>query len=192
MSLFTEKPVALAVLGAICAIFPLLVFLSRRTLGSLFALAGVLVLTLGLILVERLIVTDREAILTQQQGVLAAVEANDLRKTLTYIDPAAAAVRSDAQTLMPQVKVNRARRLGDVEVKLDPTSNKADATTTFRGFLEGVHTGSGLHFGYMDQVDIHWAKQNEKWLITGYTAYHNNHPINAVSSIKSKRPVPGK
>lgn len=192
MTLFTEKPVALAVLGGICSIFPLLVFLSRRTLGSLIALGGVLVIMLTLILVERLIVTDREAILTQQQGVLAAVESNNVPATLAFIDPNAANVRSDAQTLMPQVKVNRARRLGDVEVKLDPTSNNADATTSFRGFLEGVHTGSGLHFGYMDQVDIHWAKRNDKWLITGYTAYHNGQPIDAASSVKSKRPVPGK
>ncbi len=192
MSLFTEKPVALAVIGGVAAIFPLLVFLSRRTLGSLFALGGVLVVTLGLVLVERLIVTDREAILTQQQGVLAAVEANNVPATLTFIDPNAANVRSDAQTLMPQVKVNRARRLGDVEVQLDPASTGAAATTSFRGFLEGVHTGSGLQFGYMDQVDIHWAKRNDKWLITGYTAYHNGQPIDAVNSVKSKRPVPGK
>jgi hypothetical protein len=192
MSIFTENPLAIAVLGGVCALFPLLVFLSRRTLGSLLALGGVIAMTLFLILVERLIVTDREAIHEQQKGVLAAVEANDVASTLAFIDAAAANVRSDAQTLMPQVKVNRARAMGDVEVAFDPASNSTQATTRFRGFLEGIHAGSGMHFGFMDNVEIHWAKRDNLWLIVGYTAYNNDQPIDAVSSARSKRPVPGR
>jgi len=192
MSIFTENPLAIAVIGGVCAIFPLLVFLSRRTLGSLLALGGVIALTLLLILVERLIVTDREAILQQQKGVLAAVEANNVAATLAFIDAAAANVRSDAQTLMPQVKVNRARAMGDIEVTFDPASNLTQATTRFRGFLDGIHAGSGMHFGYMDNVEIHWAKRDNRWLIVGYTAYNNDQPIDAINSARSKRPVPGK
>jgi hypothetical protein len=192
MSIFTEKPVALAVLGGLCALFPLLVFLSRRTIGSLLALGGVIGLTLLLLLVERLVVTDREAILLQQKGVLAAVEANDLSAALTFVDPAAASVRSDAQTLMPQVKVNRARAMGDVEVRFDPAASDTKADTSFRGFLEGVHASSGMRFGFMDNVEIHWTKRDNRWLITGYTAYFGDQPLDAVNSARSKRPVPGR
>jgi hypothetical protein len=193
MASFVENPLALAVIGGIFGTFALIVFLARRTLGSLVVLGTVIGVTLLLIGVERLVVTDREAVASSVKAALAAVESNDLSAVLALVDPAAATVRADAQSLMPLVKVNKARSIGDIEVDVNDAADLPTARSRVRGFLDGVHSSSGMHVGYFNQqVDLQWIKRGDQWLINGYTAYYEDQPIDAVGSAISKRPVPGR
>ncbi len=193
MSILVEYPVAIAVIGGIAATLALVVFLARRTSGAALALGGIIVATLLLLVVERLVVTDREQVESNVGGLLAAVEANDLPGVLSFIDPAGAGVRSDAQTLMSLVKVIKARAIGRLETRLDAVANPPAARVSLHGFLDGVHSSTGMHIGYFNQqVDVDWVKRGERWLVDDYTAYYNGQPINAVGSARSRRPMPGR
>jgi hypothetical protein len=193
MSVLVENPLVITVVGGVLATLALVVFLARRSLASLLTLGGILVATLLLILVERLVLTDREQVETALESVLAAVEANDMPAALTWIDSAAVNVRADVQALMPLVKVDKARTLGDIEVTVDDAADPPTAMSRFRAFLDGVHGSSGMRVAYFNQqVDVQWIKRGERWLINGYTAYYDDQPIDAVGSARGNRPVPGR
>lgn len=186
-----ENPILIVAVGAVAATIAMIVFLARRSLESLIALAGIVAFTLIALLVERYVVTDREQIRANLAETLAAIEANDLTSVLAQLDPAAKTIRSDASALMPQIKVEKARALGTVEVEVDHSRQPPTATCTFRAFLQGIHAKSGMQVAYFNQqVDIHWVIRNERWLMDGYTAYYDGKPINAVQSATGNRPVP--
>lgn len=190
MTLLFENPLPIAVVGGLLATLALVVFLARRTGASLAALVGVVAVTLLLVLVERLVVTDREQVENALDGMLAAIQANDVPATIEFIDPAAAKIRTDAQALMPQIKVEVANA-GSVEVTVDDAAEPPTAMSRFRAFLHGTHGASGALVGYINQqVDLHWVKRGDRWLIDDYTAYYEGNPIDAVGSARGNQPVP--
>jgi hypothetical protein len=192
VTVLLENPVAIAVLGGVFATVALVIFLSRRSLGSAVALGAILALTLVLLAVERLVVTDREAVEQGVDAVLAAIEANDLPAVLAWIDPSAARVRADAEALMPLVKVSNANAAA-TEVEVASPGSPPTATAQFRAYLQGVHGSSGMSLLYVNQrVDLEWVKQGDRWLISDYKAYYDNEPIDAIGSARGNRPVPGR
>jgi hypothetical protein len=188
-----ENPVLVGVIGGVLATLALVVFLARRTVPSLLALIGAVLLTLVGLVVERLVETERELIERSVREVLAAVEANDLAGVLAAIDPAATRVRNDAAALMPLINVEKARSLSAIEATVDSATIPPTATSRFRAFLQGIHARSGMQVGYFNQqVDVHWVRRGDRWLIEDYTAYYDNQPIDAVGSAAGNRPVPGR
>jgi hypothetical protein len=193
MSVLVENPLAIAVGGGVLATLALVVFLARRSLASLLTLGGILAATVLLILIEQLVLTDQEQVEIGLASVLAAVEANNMPAVLNWIDPAAVSVRADVQALMPLVKVDKARSMGDLEITVDQSGNAPSAMSRFRAFLDGVHGSSGMRVAYFNQqVDLQWIKRGNRWLIDAYTAYYDDQPIDAVGSARGNRPVPGR
>jgi hypothetical protein len=190
MTVLMENPLPIAVGGGLLALVAVLVFLSRRNLASLLALAGILGFTVLLLIVESLVETDREQVESAIDGVLDAIEANDVAAVVGAVDPAATKIRSDIEALMPLVKWTLANA-GSMEVTVNAADEPLTATSRFRAFLNGVHQRSGNAVPYMNQqVDVDWVKRGEQWLLTGYTAYYDGQPIDAVSSAAGIRPVP--
>jgi hypothetical protein len=192
MTVFIENPVAIAVFGALAATFALVVYLARRNFGSLVAIAGVAALTLLMLVVEKLVVTDREAVEAAVVEVFDAIESNDLPGVLEWIDPAAANVKADAESLMPEVKVSMANAAA-IEVEVNDDADPPTAKSQCRAYLNGVHGSSGMAMPYMNQrVDLNWVKRGNQWRITGYQAYYDDQPIDAVGSARGNRVVPGR
>ena len=194
MALITENPIAIAVVGGLAATLAAVVFLARRTSGALVALAAIVAITILLLVVERVVVTDREAVEASVEEVFDAVERNDLPGVLAWIDPAAAGVRADAEALMPFVKMSTANAAAVSLEGMDGKNGKAtSALCRLRAYLNGVHGSSGMSLLYVNQrVDIKWVKRGKRWLISGYTAYYDDQPIDAVGSARGNRPVPGR
>jgi hypothetical protein len=188
MAMLTENPIAIAVAGALAATLAAVVFLARRTPGPLIALIAIAAITATMLIVERVVVTDREAVEASLEEVLAAIEANNVERVLAWIDPASARVRADVEALMPIVKVKTANAAAvDVDI-----STPQNANCEFRAYLQGVHGSSGVPLIYVNQrVDLHWVKRADRWLISSYIAYYEDQPINAVLSARGNRPVSG-
>ncbi len=192
MTVFIENPVAIAVFGALAATLALVVYLARRNFGSLVAIAGVAALTVLMLAVEKFVVTDREAVEAGVEQVFDAIESNDLPGVLEWIDPAAANVKADAESLMPEVKVSTANAAA-IEVEVNDAANPPTAKSQCRAYLNAVHGSSGMAMPYMNQrVDLNWVKRGNHWRITGYQAYYDDQPIDAVGSARGNRPVPGR
>jgi hypothetical protein len=77
------------------------------------------------------------------------------------------------------------------EITIDAAANPPTADAVCRGFLRGIHTKSGMQVGYINQqVDLHWVKRNDQWLLKEYTAYYDGQRIDAVGSAAANRPAP--
>jgi hypothetical protein len=193
MTTLLENPLPIIVVGGLVALVAGMVFFSRRSGGSLAALVGTVLATLALLLVERLVATDREQIESAIANLLAAIEANDLKATLAVIDPAAAKVRDHVQTMEPLIKVEKARSIGRIEVTVDDGAQPPTADATIQAFLQGVHEQSAMQVGYFNQrVDLHWIKRGDQWLLDDYTAYYEGQPIDAVGSASGNRAIPSR
>jgi hypothetical protein len=193
MTVFVENPVAIAVVGGLLACLAGIVFLARRTGAALLALAVVVAATLALLALERYLVSDREQVQKGVDGVLEAIESNDMAGVLAWVDPSAATIRADVQSLMSEIKVDKARSLGAVEPEINSSVSPPTGAVTLRVFLDGVHGSSGMRVGYFNQrVDLRWVKRGDRWLIDGYTPYYEGQPIDAVGSARGNRPVPGR
>jgi hypothetical protein len=191
MTFFTENGLAIAVIGGLAMTLTLVFFMARRTGGSLGALAAAVGATLLLLAIEWFVQTDREQIALAAAAAYGAVEANDVNGVLAVIDPAATTMRSDVQALMPMIKVEKARSLGSTEITIDDTVNPPTATSSSKAYLDGVHGQSGGRVAYFNQqVDLHWVKRGNQWLMNDYTPYYEGKPIDAVNSARTNRAVP--
>jgi uncharacterized membrane protein (Fun14 family) len=184
-----ENPLPTLAVGAILATLCGLIFASRRTLPTLVAFAGVLIVTLLLLAMEQVVVTDRERVESALQKLLSAIEANDIPGVVAMIDPAAAALRSDAEAMMPMVKVEDTGATA-VKVALESTAEPVTATSNCRGRLRGIHQRTGQTIMYFDQVDFHWVRRDDDWLLEDFTAYFKGQPLSAVQSLRSNRVAP--
>lgn len=191
MNTLLENPLPILAVGAVLATLTGLVFFSRRTLPTLAVFATVVIATLLLLVVEQLIITDRERVESALDDLLAAIQANDVASVVASIDPAATQMRSDAESMMPLVEVEDTGATA-VQVDLNTDIDPPTAVSNCRGRLRGVHKRTGQAIMYFDQVDFHWVKRNDAWLLNDFTAYWKGKPLDAVRSLRGNRVAPAK
>jgi len=164
------------------------VFFARRNLPSLFALIGVVVLTLLLVLVERMVVTEREQVEATLQQLMVGIESNDMPAVLALLDLAATKMRGDIENLIPQANIEDTGATA-VRVEVDADAEPLRATSRFRGRVDGIHRSSGMRLFFFDEVEISWVKRGDAWLAEAYTVQLKGKPIDPVKSMRGNRPV---
>lgn len=186
MTLLLENPLPIWTVGIVCTAVALVYLLAKRTLGAAILLLAVIAVTLGLVALERYVVTESEEVEQAVAKVLAAIQANDLPAVLTLVSSEAPQISTDANALMPQVKV---RETGSttIRVELHDDQEPHRATAFFRGRIDGVHARSGARVFYFDQVEIDWQKTDGRWQIVGYRVKHQGKLINPLESFHSGR-----
>jgi hypothetical protein len=151
--------------GAIGLTITLMLYLTTGSRGSQMAIGVVLLLTLGGLLTEWLIDTPREQVSSTLQQLLDEIESNDVPGVLGYLSPNAGDVRSDAETLMPKLEIERANSAGEVEITLDDESNPTEATAKFKCFIVATDISSGIRGGYNDGVTVIFERAGDRWLV---------------------------
>ena len=169
MNYLAENAVPIWAVGAVLLTLALVVFVQTRGRGAVVAMVVIIVLTATLLTVEWLIETPREAVARTLNEIAAAIEANDLPGVLDYIAPSASEVRSDAETLMPLVVVEKARILGTPDIEIDAGPNLRKATVECQALVHVVVKQNGMKGPYMDRVMIYFVERDGRWLIESYT-----------------------
>lgn len=186
MNLLLENPLPIWSLGAVCFAVSVIAFLAKRSLGSILGMVSIIALTLLLVFVERIVITPSEEVEQALTTLMSAIEANDLPVVLARIDPAAQHVRTDAETLMPQMKVKETGSTA-VRVEVNESANPPRATVHFRGRIDGTHTRSGARIFYFDQVEIDWQKSGDQWRVLDYRAKFRGKPVKAADGFRATR-----
>ena len=168
MMWLAENPVAIGCGGAVLATFAAVIYLQMRTRASLLAILAIVLLTVALLVAERLIVTPREAVAITLDQLTARIEANDLPGVLTFIAPAAKDVQKDARSLMPLVTVNRASIVSTPEISVDMAENPPTAEVNCQGLVDVTVKQNGMKGPYLDRVKIHFIRSGDRWLIESY------------------------
>ncbi len=174
MNWLAENSLTIWMLGAVALTMALVVYFQTRTNGALFGIAGVILTTALLLIVSWLIETPREAIERSLNELAATVEANDVKGALSYLGPSAdPQLRKDVETLMPLVRIERARVIGSPEINLEGGANPTSATVKCRGVILAVNKQDGMKGGAEDQLILKWVLHSKRWLLESYTSQKN-------------------
>ncbi|MEN1681546.1 MAG: hypothetical protein AAGJ46_18345 [Planctomycetota bacterium] len=168
MQTLLEDPAPILIAGALAVTVAAIVHSSVRSRASQAGVAAAVLLTLGAVITEWAWQTPAEQVHSAFEELLAAVEANDLPAVLAGLSPAATQVRADAQKLMPEFAIEKARVIGAVNVV--PLSDATGYAVEARVFVQAGHRRTGMKGGKMADVVFTFDRQGERWLLTGYDA----------------------
>lgn len=177
MNWLFEDPTTLIVAGVLMeALLAVAVVKSGR--GTLILpMIGVLVLVGLGVLVERLVVTEREQVETTLDGVCQALMANDVEGVLSYIDPQAGDIRSNVRSMLPQAHITDARLFDliiDVNRHGHPPSAQAHFTGRVKGRFPRGGAGGGEGLLALRRFTVDFRQEGDRWLIS---AYQDHGPI---------------
>jgi hypothetical protein len=164
------------VAGAVALTMATVVFLQTRSNKALAGIGAVAAMTAALLAAEWYLETPREAVERSLYQLAAAVEANDVPRTLAFLTPTAdSRIRHDVETLMPLVNIERARIIGTPEIDVGAGSPPTNATVQCRGIIIATVKQSGMKGGQDDRLTLQWVRSGDRWLVENYTSDRNWH-----------------
>jgi len=144
----------------------LAVFLLRSgkpvLIGSMVAVG---LLTAGLLVVERVVVTDEEEVSDTLDGIAAAMESGDVPQVMAGFSPNCARYR-EIQNSLSRYKVRKAHVGGDLQVRLNRLTSPPSATAYFTGRIEGRDQRGEVPYEHIiRKFKLTLQKPAQQWLI---------------------------
>ncbi|HZZ28352.1 MAG TPA: hypothetical protein VFE46_10160 [Pirellulales bacterium] len=166
---FTEDPTPILIGGGVILFVLGVLFLKYGRAGILVAMAGIALVMGSAMLIDHLVVTEREQVANVIYNAADAAERNDFDACLACISPMATEVKTEARHWIAQAKFDSVSISG-MEVKLDRTTNPMTATAEFRAFATGLFSdrGSPYPFKYVSHLAVKLQKQGTHWLVMNY------------------------
>jgi hypothetical protein len=164
MTWLAENALAIWMAGAVALTMALIVYFQTRTNGALYGVVAVVLVTAALLVANRMLETPREAVERTLYSLAATVEANDVQGALAFLSPSVSAeLRNDVETLMPLVRIERARILGTPLTEVSPSGDAA--TVQCRGLILGVNKKDGMKGAAEDRFVLQWTHSGDRWLL---------------------------
>jgi hypothetical protein len=166
---FTEDPTPILVGGGLMLLV-LAGFFLKTGRGLVLVGMAVVAMVMGLaVLVDRLVVTDREAVANTIYQAAAAAERNDLNAVMDFISPSAPEVKAEARRWIGQAKVESVS-ISAMEVTLDRAAKPMTATAEFRVYATGQLTDRRMPypFNYLSRLLVRLQHSGDRWLVTEY------------------------
>jgi len=174
MNWLAENTLTICMIGAVALAMAVFVYFQTRTNGALYGMLGVFLLTAVLVLTSWLIETPREAVERTLYELAATVEANDVQGVLSHLAPSAdTQLRNDVETLMPPVRIDRARIIGTPEIVVEGSAKISSATVKCRGVIFAVNKQDGMKGGAEDHLVLKWYLRDGRWMLESYTSQKN-------------------
>lgn len=169
MAMFLESPWPILVIGIVIEAV-LAMMLLRTGQGKLLgAMIGVAAFVLLGLVVERLVVTDREAVGDMLDAAAAAVETNNLDRLLDCVSPKAEKTRKDSRFVLGLFEFNKAR-ICDLEVTVNRLTSPPSAKAKFRAVGQGHDRRGEIPYqGFARWVTVTMRQEGDRWLIGDYT-----------------------
>jgi len=167
MTWFTENPMPPVLIGTIIAAVLAVVLARTGKRSALWGLLAVVGSVVGIIVMERMIVTPREEVRTALEEIRGLVAANKPMELVNRIDTNAgvAELRNRVQRQLSDVVVTEAKitELRDEDILISNSGNTAK--TKFTGTVDmNVPGGQPMHFALKFEVEL--QKKNGVWLIS--------------------------
>lgn len=169
MQYLFENPIPMLMIGAVLLTFTGVLYYSTRSVGSFVASVLVVVLTLSGLVMEQIVFTERELVEVALANITDAAEENDLERVLSCLSPTATRTKAMAEKLMPELKIEKANIMSEIEISLDDEKNPTRATAKFRGFFQAQHN-SGFAGGKPFPVEVELVRDEHRWLIEEFSS----------------------
>ena len=126
------------------------------------------VLTLAGFGIERLVVTDREAVTNTLDAAASAVEDNDLQRLLGCISPSAQQPRNQSRWVLDRFDVDNAW-IRNLEIDFNRLTSLPTAHARFQAVGKGRDRKGQIPYNaYAQRVVVHLRLEGDRWLVTGY------------------------
>ena len=169
MTRFLESPTPAILIGLGLGSVLVIVFLQTRRVAALGGIVLVVLLTIAAVVVERVVVTEREEIEATIYGIAAAAEANDIPGVLAYLAPEAKYIRGLVNRHMPNSVVEKARILSRLTITIDNDAWPPTASAEFIGFVSGKWGRDRINAMQRANIEATFEKTGDRWIITEAT-----------------------
>ena len=171
--IFLESPWPWLLIGIVAEAILAAILVTTRRGALLWAMVSVLGLVLAGLVVERVVVTEQERVEMAMDGLLAALNSNDLNRLLSeYIAPDAATTRTRASWALGRVEVQRAN-YHNLRITINRLTSPITAEAQFDGMISYRDRLGEIPYGnYMAHFEMELEKRDERWLVTDHVEYN--------------------
>jgi hypothetical protein len=168
MVIFLESPWPILFIGiAVEAVLGMMLMQSGRGKYLVAMIGAAVVVLIGLV-VERLVVTDREAVEQTLDAAVVAVRNNNLNGLLDCIDPKAQEPRDLSRWVLNRCEVQEGH-ISDLQITVNRLTNPPRAEAKFLAVGKGRdRMGEFPHEAFAQRVVVQLQLQGNRWLVTGY------------------------
>ncbi len=168
MSVF-ESPLLIAVAGAATAAVIGFFWLQTGRRSLIYLLVLCLILTAGLLALERFIETEREQIKSTLHQVAQLVEQNQLAAALEYVHSSRSDIRSRAEHRLAGLVFERVSIKRNLKIMLTRETEPKRATATFNA-VAVLREGTGIIDGRPIPrfVKVEMEKEEGRWRVVDY------------------------
>jgi len=137
MSWLLDRPVYVVILGVLLCLPIFIAWVMTGRKEVLYALLAACVVLAALLMVERVVVTDREAIEATLPRITRDVEANDHQAVLNHINSGAPELKGKVQKELPNYVFTECRITSQPNIEIDAKANPRKAKVTFLAAAAG-------------------------------------------------------
>jgi len=168
MTWFVESPWPSVMLGiGLEAVLAFFLVRSGRAI-VIAAMVGVLALTAGLVVLERIIVTETEQVEDTLDEIARALESNNSTGVLAVFSSNSPR-RGEVQSAMSRVRVSEAKIGGDLEVRLNQLTNPPSAKAYFTGRVQLKGTRETIPYEHVvRKLKVTFHKEGDRYRIFDY------------------------
>ena len=166
MSWLTEDPTLVLVIGALALSALIVALLKTGRAVLVLAILGVVLVVGACVLLEFLVVTERERVEATVYGVAAAMQDNDTNRVLSYISTRAGNVREQAQWVLRMFEVEEAKITDGPFIVINELTSPPSATVELMAVARGkLRTGSLGHKQFPSRFVVTLGLENDQWRI---------------------------
>ncbi len=169
MTAVLESPLP-AILGGIVLLLLLAIaYFAVPKRGIVIAMGVVVAGVIGLVLLERAVITQREEVENALFHLAKTLETDDVAAVQELIAPDATLVQSAAQRHMPRYQINEVRITRDLEVTVDSAADPPQAIAKFTCRVNANDRKGELPYNTaILEFSIHFRKDGDRWLVESY------------------------
>jgi len=172
MTTLFENPWWIIFFGIILeAVLGIILFRTGRG-ALLWAMFGLFAFVILGVLVERIVVTEREQVEMTLDGITSALEANDINRLLSLVSSEAVQTRQRAAWAMGRIEVQSAR-IYKLEITVNQLTSPHTAKASFFGHISyRDRQGEIPYNNYGSNFVVDLRKENDIWVVTGHVEEH--------------------
>ena len=172
MNLLLEQPLAVVIGGVILGLVAGIAWSSSGRKEWLIGLGLVVVLTIVGLIVEQLVVTDREAIETTLAQIARDVESNNLRAVLSHVSSNNPDLQHKAEAEMPDYRFDECRVTKVHDIDVDASQEPRSAVVEFNVIASGSFSEGGVELTgqqVLRWVQLHMVREKDgQWRVQDY------------------------
>jgi hypothetical protein len=173
MTWLMENPTAIIVGGVMAELFLLAMPIREGRGGFFSATFLVAIATCLLLIAQKVVVTDEEAMRSTLESVAKALSKNDLDEVMSYIDPQAKEFRERISSHFPDFVYSDVHVAGDVEFDHQPEADPPRAAMGIWARCRLTNPSGGVTAlgggELIERVVFYFEKRGNRWLIVDFT-----------------------